>query len=102
MVKDNAEGLRKTLSSSNKSHSGNIRAAVDHHAYYITNKKTGISEAITAISTTLVGRKNRLEGKLLSTQYIPRNQLTYNEKLKLTRKGGGQYRMSSKESIQSN
>ena len=87
-VQDNAEGLRKTLSSNNKSHSGNIRAVVDYHAYYVTNQETGMSEGITAISTTLVGRKKRLEGKILSTQYIPRNQLTYNEKRKLTRKGG--------------
>ena len=57
-VQDNAEGLRKTLSSNNKSHSGNIRAVVDHHAYYVMNQETGMSEGITAISTTLVGRKN--------------------------------------------
>ena len=57
-VQDNAEGLRKTLSSNNKSHSGNIRAVVDHHAYYVTNQETGMSEGITAISTTLWVGKN--------------------------------------------
>ena len=60
-----AEGLRKTLPSNNKSHSGNIRAVVDHHAYYVTNKKTGISEETTAITTTLVGRKKPIGKKCL-------------------------------------
>ena len=80
---DNPEALRKTLSSNNKSHSGNIRDVVDHHAYYVTKKITGIGGAITTISTTLVGRKKPMRKKnsyIGGTQYIPRNQLTYNEK----------------------
>ena len=36
---------------------------VDHHAYYITKKKTGMDGAITGTSTTLVERKTRVEGK---------------------------------------
>ena len=62
-MQDNTERLQKTLSSSNKSHSEDIRAVVDHHAYYITKKKTGMDGAITGTSTTLVERKTRVEGK---------------------------------------
>ena len=104
-MQDNTERLRKTLSSNNKSHSGNIRAVVDHHAYYVTNNKTGIGGAITAISTTLVGRqkpRRKKNSDIGGTQYIARNQLTYKRKVKLSHKKGEQRKISCKESIQIN
>ena len=74
---------------------------VDHHAYYVTNRKTKIRQAITDTSITLVERKTRVERKihisagLSISQEIEKHPAE--KKLKLRHKGGEQDKITNKK-----